>query len=178
MDRYIIASVLPDEIANYHSKLVNEVADKFKLRTINTPTHITFKDSFYTDNISEIVNILNKFTENHDFKNLQAITDNIGNFEEKIFFLNAKLNEDALFIYNSLLNRLKDIEWMQWDKYDTSERHFHITITNKANRDNAIQIKKYLEKYQPNFQYSLKNLSILKKIEDEKRWIVEHKTNL
>lgn len=169
--RYIIASVIKGEVAHLHQKLVDEVSEKFNLRKIKTPSHVTLKDNFYCSDTSEVENIIQEVIENTSTEG-KVIIDGISNFSNEIFYINAKLDDNSKIIYENLLDKLKRIEWLQWDQFDTLEREFHLTITNKASVENFAAIDTYLSQFHPHFEVAFDNISILKKLEDEHRWIV------
>lgn len=172
MNRYIIAAVISGVASEVHNELVNLVSTQIKLPKINTPSHITLKDSFYCEDTSEAESaILNTLSDKRWAK--PTITLNgIENFRNEVYFIRASLNKSAFQIHKSLINHLRKISWLQWDKYDTINREFHLTITTKANKDNRQKIEELLNKYSPEFRVELDNISILKKIDDEKRWVI------
>lgn len=171
--RYIIASVINGEVAQLHQKLVDEVSEKFNLRKIKTPSHITLKDNFYCKDTSEVEKVIQVVINRSEIAG-NILIDGISNFRKEIFYIDAKLDDNSLEIYENLLYKLKEIEWLQWDQFDNLEREFHLTITNKATNENYAEIKEYLEQFHPQVEIPFDNISILKKLEDEHRWIVHN----
>lgn len=171
ISRYIIAFVVNEEAAHLHKQLVDDVSSKFQLRKINTPSHITLKDSFYCTETTEIENVIQEVISNISVRG-NVIIDGISNFRNEIFYIDARPDDNSKKIYENLLNRLREIHWLQWDQFDTLEREFHLTITNKANSENFEEIDKYLSQFHPHFEVPFDNISILKKLEDEHRWII------
>lgn len=172
--RYIIAFIISGEVAKLHQQLVDDVSSKFNLRKINTPSHITLKDNFYCSDTLEVENIIQEVIENTSIEG-KIIIDGISNFRNEIFYIDAKLDDNSKIIYENLLEELKRIKWLQWDQFDTLEREFHLTINNKARSKNAEEIEKYLSQFNPRFEVPFGNISILKKLEDEHRWIIHRK---
>jgi len=171
MFRNIIVTKINGEAAEFHQKLVDSVAEKFGLRKINTHSHITLKDSFYSDNTTDVENIIEKVVSR--IKNPQENKININgidNFRNEIFYLNAELNKQSTEVFRDLLFSLKGLKELEWDEFDTLEREFHLTITNKARPDNYKEISEFLLQFQPDFELLFDNISIFRKIENE--WIV------
>ena len=169
--RYIIASVVTGEIAKLHQKLVGEVSQKFNLRKIKTPSHITLKDNFYCEDTSEVEKVIEEAINEVQIAG-NILINGISSFRNEIFYIDAKLDDNSRKIYENLIRKLTEIEWLQWDQFDTLERQFHLTITNKATSENFVEIKEYLEQFHPLFQLPFDNISILKKLENEHRWII------
>lgn len=171
--RFIIATLLPKPVSIYHAKLVDEISDKFSLRKIDTPSHITLKDSFYTEDTNQIEEVISYVIENKMIKDSPSINvGGIENFRNEIYYLNATLNSSAKIIHKNLMLNLKKIDWLQWDQFDSIDRKFHVTITNKANQGNYQFIQAYLDKFNERFSFSIDNICLLKKLEEERKWIV------
>lgn len=112
--------------AQLHQKLVDEVSDKFNLRKIKTPSHITLKDNFYCEDTSEVEKVIKEVINQAETVG-NILIDGISNFRNEVFYVDAKLDENSRKIYENLLRKLKEIKWLQWDQFDTLEREFHLT---------------------------------------------------
>ncbi len=171
MDRFIIAFLVKGKTSIIHNQLVDLVSDSFHLRKIKSPSHITLKDSIYTDSTTEIENVLLQLTQS-SFPIGRVRFDGISNFRNQVYYIKASLDDNARNIYLNLFDRLKQIDWIQWDEFDIKDRKFHLTITNKANSENYISIEKLLKDYE-NIEEEVvfDNISILKKLETGE-WII------
>jgi 2'-5' RNA ligase len=175
--RFIIASVIKGEAAAYHQKLVDAVAAKFGLRKINSPSHITLKDSFYLQETAAIEQVIAESVL--ALKQVGEIAiDGIGNFRSEIFYMHAELDHHAKAIFRNLLTNLHTITGLQWDQFDVMDRQFHLTITNKATASNSQQIAEFLQNFKPKFKLQFDNISILKKLDDQRKWIVHREFGL
>jgi hypothetical protein len=172
MNRYIIATVISGEASEVHKELVNLVSTQIKLPKINTPSHITLKDSFYCEETVEVEAVIQQVIEDNADINPSIVLDGIDSFRNEVYFIDAQLNEAAFTIHRELIEGLKAISWLQWDQYDVVDREFHLTITTKANNGNYEKIEQLMSKFNPRFEIRFDNISILKKLEDDKRWIV------
>lgn len=171
MFRNIIVVKINDEASDLHQFLVNSVSQKFGLKKINTPSHITLKDSFYTHDTSEVEKVIEKVISRIKTpKNLKIKMDGFDNFRNEIFYMNAELNKFSFEVFKDLLFSLRAVENLEWDEFDNLNREFHLTITNKANLNNYKEISEYLLQFEPNFEQLVDNICIFRKIEDV--WVV------
>jgi hypothetical protein len=173
MFRHIIAFLVEGEAAKYHNKLVNDVSDKFFLRKINSPSHIILKDSFYSDETEIFEEIIQKsIKKNQKNAKHKVYLEGINNLRDEIYFIDAKLSDSAKRIHEDIINELLQIKHVQWDEFDVVDRNFHLTITNNANKDNSMQVYDHLSQFSPNFELEFNNIAILRRIDEDGRWVV------
>ncbi len=157
-------------------RVKGKVSEKFSIFAIQTPSHITLKDNIYTDNIKPIEALIEKFVKETNFEGAEVEIGGIGNFRQRVFFLDVKLNDRTKTIYLKFFKILKEIDWLQWDEFDLPDRNFHLTITIRAKPEQIEDIENYLNQFEKEkFTLPFDNITILKKLEneDDHKWIIE-----
>lgn len=168
--RHIIASVIKGKASDIHNEMVQLISTKFNLKHTITPTHITFKDSFYTNDLTEISSAIKKSIQGS--KPGGITIGGIKDFRKKIIFQYVDIDSETLSFMEILLKNLKPIAGLEWDEFDNMARHFHLTITQNADGQNFKKIMKLLTPYKDIVtDCKLDNISILQK-QKEGHWVV------
>lgn len=173
--RYVIVCLLKGNVLKFHEKLVEGVCFKYDVKRQRLPAHFTLKAPFETENIKDVEKTLERFTNT---KQKEPITiDGFGHFDTRVIFMDVKLSNEAIIIYDELISELKNIPWMTWRKNDGESginKSFHCTIVSKLNDKKFEPIWEHVSKYNPEFSTYFDNISILKWDENKRKW-VNHK---
>lgn len=170
--KYIIISLLSGEVESYHQKLVEEISEKFGadfLAKQKAPTHFTLKDIFETEDIREVEQVLEAFAREH---RAAVITlEGYNRFDDNVIFMDIELSEEARALFESFIETLKEISWMQWGPYDAEERKFHCSLAYFDIKDKYKDICRFLlSRYSYSFEAHFDNISIFQQVEDS--WIL------
>lgn len=165
--RYSICCLLRGKFAEYHSKLVEELGNKFEERYLienPRPCHITLKYPFEEKkNIEEVEKILEDFVR--DVKVTKLKIDSLNQFNNKVVVFEIDFSKDAKEVFNNFQNELKTINWLDWREYDNISGKWHLTLVYGNTIDKFNSIWKYVnENIEPNFELKFDNLTILKEM--------------
>lgn len=61
--RYVLVSVVKGPAGDFNNNLRKDVFSKFKAKSSKLPAHFTIKSPFEEDNINELENVLEKFSD-------------------------------------------------------------------------------------------------------------------
>jgi len=131
---YCLANVFSEPYKNYHWDIVCLIAEHFpkliETKEQQIPTHFTLKYEFETDDMSKVEVVLEKFAKKHSPKPIS-----IGGFDkfgELTVFVKVQLSEAAKIVFDELIDTLHVFDWMQWQKYDGKDLHFHSTVAEEC----------------------------------------------
>jgi 2'-5' RNA ligase len=133
--RCILHNNFTSEVDEYHKRLVREVAQKFGLQKTlfqNIAAHFTLKYWFDADEgeLAQLERMLNEFCA--AYHPAPVLIGEIKGFPPEVVFMDIQLSPDAEEIFDSLIAKLKSIEWMAWDRFDAPNLHFHSTIAEEC----------------------------------------------
>ncbi len=170
--KYIIISLLSGEVESYHQKLVEEISEEFGVEFLakqKAPTHFTLKDVFETEDISEVEQAIETFVLEH---RAAVITlEGYNRFDDNVIFMDIEFSEEAKSLYESFIEALKQISWMQWGPYDAAERKFHCSLAYFDIKEKYKDICKFLlSRYSYSFESHFDNISIFQQVEDN--WVL------
>lgn len=170
--KYIIISLLSGEVESYHQKLVEEISEKFGVDFLvkqKAPTHFTLKDVFETENIEELDKALSAFVKTH--KPAVITLEGYNRFDDHVIFMDIEFSEEAKALYESFIEMLRGMPWMQWGQYDGQERKFHCTLAYSDIKDKYKNICRFLlERYSYSFESYFDNISLYQQEEDN--WVL------
>jgi 2'-5' RNA ligase len=179
--RYIIHCLLRGEVEKYQHSLVSKIEERFGLKRTkkeNLETHFTLKYSFTTNNLLEVEKVCENFAKTHQKEPVKV--NGISGFPKKVIFINVNLSLKAKKNFKDFIKELKNVNWVQWDKYDGDNLHFHSTIAEECNEKYAF-VKDYLKDKEKSFDCWFDNITILKLIsgtKEEGKWDIHKQFNL
>ncbi len=168
--RYFIGLLIKGEAGLYHKKLVEKICGELDTRNLNkyVSAHFTLKSPFETGDISEVEKVIRDFCGNEKSSNIKIA--GIGNFDEKIIFLDGKPSDEAEGVFRRLILELRKFEWMKFRDYEFTDVNFHATLARSQNKDEFIEIRKLLPCEDPQFNVRFDNIAIFQ--HDNNRWKV------
>jgi len=178
--RYIIHCLLKGDVEQYQHSRVSQIEKKFGLKRTkkeNLDTHFTLKYSFTTNKIIEVEKICENFAKTHQKE--PVIVGGFEGFPKKVIFLNVTLSPKAKNNFTEFITELKKIDWMEWDKYDGENLHFHSTIAEECNEKYDL-VKDYLKDKEKSFNCWFDNITILKLVsgtKEEGKWKIHKQFN-
>lgn len=161
--KYCIVYLIKGNAEEYQRKVVREFSDVFDIRDLNNhiPPHITLKAPFETDNINQIEELLSNFSKN--VKPAKIKIGELGHFDKRVIYLDAKFSPEAKKIYDNLIKELEKISWMSWREHDKLG-NFHATLAYCQDEEEYKDFWEYLSMLNPaSFDANLDNISILVK---------------
>ncbi|MGD0728999.1 MAG: 2'-5' RNA ligase family protein [Candidatus Micrarchaeaceae archaeon] len=164
MTKCALLCLLKDDVDNYHNKLVNRISREFNLPMTKKqaiPTHFTLKYRFESKNLKQLEKLLEKFCKTH--KKTSVKVGGFDSFPPKTIFIDVKPSREAKKVFFELLRELKKIKWMDWDKYDGRNLHFHSTIAEECN-DKFKMVLKSLDGKEKHFDCWFDNITIMKMV--------------
>ncbi|MCB9802930.1 2'-5' RNA ligase family protein [Candidatus Nomurabacteria bacterium] len=159
--RYVIVCNLNGDVVKYHKQLVNEIAKNFNIakpKKQNLQPHFTLKYGFETNNIKTIEKAIKDFCARNHKASVKI--NGFGKFRKDVIFCKVILSKKAYAIFTELLNDLKKIPKLTWNKNDGKRLKFHATIAADC-EDKYTEIQKYLKGKEKNFTTYFDNITIL-----------------
>lgn len=129
---YAIIYLLPEPAWSYFIDLWSKVEDTFRLTGRSqpkTPPHITLKYQFMTADLTEVERALTEFAATTP-PTPWAIRgyNRFISADNYVIFLEIIPTPAVRVAHGGLLERLRPIPWMQWDRYDHTDLHYHATV--------------------------------------------------
>lgn len=164
--RYVIVNALNGKALKFHDKLTTEVCSKFNLKRTKLPGHITLKAPFESENIDELINMLESLVKTNNKAPISV--HGYDHFRNDVVFMKTIFSKEANGVYNEFYKLLKTLSWLQWKKNEDSQRIFHTTIVSKKIKNKFNEIWEYINEFQCNFHIYFDNISIY--IWEENTW--------
>jgi len=165
--RYVIVCLIKGEALNFHEKLVGEVCSKFNVKPQRLPAHFTIKAPFELEDVSEIENIIESFTE--DRKKEDISIDGFGYFRTNVVFMKVNPSAEAKKVHDDFINELKKVPNLEWKPNEGKEKVYHCTIVSKLREDKFQPIREYVSSFNPKYNLQFDNISILRW--ENYRWV-------
>lgn len=149
---------LNGEALKFHDRLTTEVCSKFNLRRTKLPGHITLKAPFESENVDELIDVLEAFVS--ITKKAAVYIHGYGSFRNDVVFMKTIFSDEANRVYNEFYKLLKTLIWLQWKKNENCQKIFHTTIVSKKIKNKFNEIWDYVNEIQCNFDIYFDNISI------------------
>lgn len=134
MKEFAIICLLPEEVNNYYQVLRQEIANQFGLEVNhNVPAHITMKYGFPIDSIDEIAEVAHKFCLSHPKTKWELL--DFGHFinsDKYVVFIDSIPTEETRKVHTIFLDKLRNINWVNWGQFDSANTHYHVTLASKG----------------------------------------------
>ena len=166
MMRYMIGYLIKGEAKEYQENLIDSISEEFGTRNLNEhiPAHFTLKSPFETENIGEVEKVLEEFCKGE--KKSEMNIGGIGSFNRRVIFIGGEFSEEGLETFRRFIERLREIEWMEFGKHDLEEGNLHSTLARAKDPEQFEEIMKFLLKEKKFFDVEFDNVAILEKSED------------
>ncbi|MEA3414055.1 MAG: 2'-5' RNA ligase family protein [Nanoarchaeota archaeon] len=164
---YLITSLVKENAKEYHDSLFKKLDEKFHLKvpiSNKPPSHITLKNSFETDNIKMIENIISAISKKT--KSSEVFLTDFNHFRNKeILFIKIEESKEFSQMQKEIVTDLSRQTNLIISNKDRNQR-FHLTLAFPKIFNNLDSIWKYMKELnKPNIKTSINNISILKKEE-------------
>jgi len=167
--RYVIVAVIKGVAGDFNNKLRKEVYFKYGAKSSKLPAHFTIKAPFeYNDSIIELEEILNNFCENENTSSFKI--DGYDHFDESVIYMKVNMSSEGKAIHDRLIDELRKINYITFDKKDGKDKVFHITISSKGIKPIFNELWTYVNRYPCKFISNFENISIYKW--DNNTWIL------
>ncbi|MDH3352871.1 MAG: 2'-5' RNA ligase family protein [Nanoarchaeota archaeon] len=168
--KYFIGYLIKGQAKEYQEKLIDKISEGFNVRNLNEyiPAHFTLKSPFSTNDIKHVEKILKVFCSKE--KSSKIRIDSIGNFNRRVIYLGGELSLETIGTLRRLIDKLRTIPWMRFDKFDLVEDNFHSTLTRAKDSNQFKEIMNFLYKEKPDFDVDFDNIAILRREKD--RWVI------
>ncbi len=162
--KYNIVFLINGEAGKYHQDLMKTIGPKFGEYLIFNKkelSHITLKKPFFSQNISEVELLINKFVQNKRKSKIKFI--GFDNSKDYAISIKTIFNTIGIRLQKSLIEELTCIKSIYLDKEDYDWKP-HATITCCENKDKYKKIWDYLQnKKVQDLDLVFDNIAILKK---------------
>lgn len=160
--RYILHCIFPKEVQSFHENVIEEIKTNTGLTDTwkqGLSAHFTLKYWFETEQIIQIEELLNEFSEVNAAHPVWIAKP--GHFNRSVIFYKISLSDDAKLVFQQLIEKLKTIAWMPWDRYDGENLHFHMTVAENCG-DRFEQAWEIANAKTKDFECLFDNITILK----------------
>lgn len=168
MERYVLVCDIGGEAFEFHKNIVNEVCSRFNKRPQKLPAHFTLKAPFETDQVEDMVKVLENFAKN---KNKTPININgFGSFRQDVVYMDIKMSDAAKVVHDELIDEISKIPWLEFKKNEGKDRVFHCTILSRRIKDRFHEIMDYVKQNQCKFDSYFDNLTLYRF--ENNTWVV------
>ena len=135
MNEIGIICILSEEVRNYQKDLRQKIVTQFGLPNIVNPipTHITIKYRFPLENLDEVEQAVQEFciAENKTKWSLLGF-NYFSNNDDYVVFIDVLAPQETRKAHARFLDRLREINWVQWGEFDNADLHYHVTLAAKG----------------------------------------------
>lgn len=154
-----------------HEKITSEVCHKFNKKRQKLPAHFTIKAPFETDQIDDMINVLEKFSR--DRAKAPIKIQGFGKFRRDVVYMDVKVSDEAKQVYDDLIDEISQISWIDFKKNEGKDRVFHCTILSRRIQDKFNEIWEYINQYKCEFDLYFDNLALY--IWKNNTWVIYKK---
>lgn len=158
--RFVIVCLLSKEALNFHEELTNDICKKYEVKRQRLPGHFTLKAPFETENIDELLNLVEAFCRQNSKAPIEI--KNYGHFREDVVYMSVNPSLAAIKIYNDLIDLLKTIKWLEWKKSEGKGKIFHCTLISKIPSGKFKAIWDYSNQFLFDFEADFDNITVLR----------------
>lgn len=162
---YIIASLVKGNSQEHHNTLFEKLDEIFHLKvpiSNKPPSHITLKNSFESNNIKIIENLISAISKKTKSSDVFLIGFN--HFKNKeILFIDINVSKEFSQMQKEIVTKFKEKTDIVISNKDIHPK-FHLTLAFPKIFDNLFSIWDYLKQLnKPQLKTKIDNISILKK---------------
>ncbi|MFO7664887.1 MAG: 2'-5' RNA ligase family protein [Chloroflexota bacterium] len=136
VSQYGIVYLLPPPAAARHQQLFETIEARFGLtgRTRpNAPAHLTLKYCFEVADVKPVIDTLADFAATERpapwrLEGFAAFSDG----DQPTIFIDVRPSAAVRAAHGRLLDRLRAFDWMEWQRYDGPNLHFHATLAHRG----------------------------------------------
>lgn len=164
---YGIVYLLPPPVAAAHRTLVAAIERTFSLtgqESLPVPPHLTLKYRFETADVQPVLEVLADFAASEWPAPWQlAGFSSFQSGEERVIFVDVVPSAAVRAAHARLLERLRALDWMQWQEHDGPDLHYHATLAHLGlTPENFDAVWQYLNEQEPlAFDLALDNVTLL-----------------
>lgn len=169
--RYLLAHLLPPEIATFHRQLSDELASQFRLSPVNDhiDPHLTLKAPFVTENTAHLAALTELLTTFTAKETPQSYTlSGMNHFRSKVIYYDVYAPKQTHMLIRRLQDQLRQLPWLTFQKNEFPLT-LHATLCRPKHPQQGVQILKYLEKRDlPEYTSYLDSITLLER--QSERW--------
>ena len=171
MKEIAIICLLPEEVNRYYKELRQKIGDQFGLdMKRNIPAHITVKYGFPVENVDEIEKMAEEFCMSETGRAKWTLRD-FGRFvnpDKYVVFIEAVPSTETRKAHARFLDKLRQINWVQWGPYDNINLHYHVTLAVRGiTSENHEAVWSFVnQQKKPKFAVHFDNLALVEIEED------------
>lgn len=158
--RYVLVSVVKGPAGDFNNNLRKDVFSKFKAKSSKLPAHFTIKSPFEEDDINELENVLEKFSDYNNQENY--IIKGYNHFDNRVIFMDVIMSKKAKSLHDRLIDDLSKIPYIKFNDRDGKDKVFHITVSSKKIQNIFPKLWDYVNKIPCEFECSFDNICIYK----------------
>ncbi len=158
--RYVIVSIVKGEAGDFNNNLRKEVFQKFKAKSSKLPAHFTIKSPFENENIYEVEEVLERFTQNNNKANYTL--NGYDHFDDRVIFMKVDMSDEGKKLHDKLIDELSKVSYINFDKKDGKNKIFHVTISSKKIKKIYNELWCYVNQFNCNFHCVFDNICIYK----------------
>jgi len=160
---------LEKQIQLFQKNLIEDIASRFDLKKTqiqNLEPHFTLKYWMTVDSqqLAAMERLLAAFCSTHRKEPIEV--GGYSGFKPAVIFTQVVLSENARQLFKDLIQQLRTLAWIGWDKFDADNLHFHSTIAEQCG-DQYEPVLDFLLGKEKYFESYFDNITIIRKTGEE-----------
>ena len=156
--RYVVVSVVKGNAGKFNNNLRKEVYEKFNVKSSKLPAHFTIKSPFESDDISELENLLDKFSKENSSAHYKI--NGYDHFDDRVIFMKVIMSKEGQILHDNLVDSISSIDYINFSKLDGKNKIFHVTISSKKIKNIFNDLWNYVNRIQCDFDCKFDNICI------------------
>ena len=156
--RYVVVSVVKGNAGKFNNNLRKEVYEKFNVKSSKLPAHFTIKSPFESDDISELENLLDKFSKENSYAHYKI--NGYDHFDDRVIFMKVIMSKEGQILHDNLVDSISNIDYINFNNLDGKNKIFHVTISSKKIKNIFNDLWNYVNRIQCDFDCNFDNICI------------------
>ena len=144
--RYVVVSVVKGNAGKFNNNLRKEVYEKFNVKSSKLPAHFTIKSPFESDDISELENLLDKFSKENSSTHYKI--NGYDHFDDRVIFMKVIMSKEGQILHDNLVDSISNIDYINFNNLDGKNKIFHVTISSKKIKNIFNDLWNYVNRIQ------------------------------
>ena len=172
--RYVVVSVVKGNAGKFNNNLRKEVYEKFNVKSSKLPAHFTIKSPFESDDISELENLLDKFSKENSYAHYKI--NGYDHFDDRVIFMKVIMSKEGQILHDNLVDSISNIDYINFNNLDGKNKIFHVTISSKKIKNIFNDLWNYVNRIQCDFDCKFDNICIYRWVNNT--WILHKEYEL